>query len=27
VAIVKGHRDLPVGGQWFCPLVAIRIAH
>ena len=23
--IVKGRLDLPVGGQWLCPLVAIRI--
>ena len=24
---VKGQQDLPVGGRWFCPLVAIRVAH
>lgn len=24
---VKGHQFLPVDGQWFCPLVANRIAH
>jgi len=24
---VKGQQDLPVGGQWNCPSVAIRIAH
>ena len=23
---VNGQQDLPVGGQWFCPLVAIRTA-